>query len=114
VTVPAYVSYSQRQATKDVGVIAGVNALRVINKPTAAAIAYGLDKKATVGDMHLGGEDFDKIPERPVSVAGGASYSLVISAGLAVAGVAAYAIVKELVAKSIPEVKRVSRREEKP
>merc|ERR1712023_299314 len=89
-TVPAYFSDSQRQATKDAGVIAGLNVLRIINEPTAAAIAYGLDKKAeqnilgydlgggtfdvslltidngvfevvaTNGDTHLGGEDFDQ------------------------------------------------------
>jgi len=91
VTVPAYFNDSQRQATKDAGVIAGLNVLRIINEPTAAAIAYGLDKKgegeknilifdlgggtfdvslltiddgifevkATAGDTHLGGEDFD-------------------------------------------------------
>jgi len=91
VTVPAYFNDSQRQATKDSGVIAGLNVLRIINEPTAAAIAYGLDKrgggeknilifdlgggtfdvslltiedgvfevKATAGDTHLGGEDFD-------------------------------------------------------
>ena len=92
ITVPAYFNDSQRQATKDAGVIAGINVLRVINEPTAAAIAYGLDKKsssqeknilifdlgggtfdvsilsidggvfevkATAGDTHLGGEDFD-------------------------------------------------------
>jgi heat shock protein 1/8 len=90
VTVPAYFSDSQRQATKDAGVISGLNVLRIINEPTAAAIAYGLDKKgaeknvlifdlgggtfdvslltieegifevkATAGDTHLGGEDFD-------------------------------------------------------
>jgi len=91
VTVPAYFNDSQRQATKDAGVIAGLNVLRIINEPTAAAIAYGLDKnhqeernvlifdlgggtfdvsllsiedglfevKATSGDTHLGGEDFD-------------------------------------------------------
>lgn len=91
VTVPAYFSDSQRQATKDSGLIAGLNVLRIINEPTAAAIAYGLDKKgegernvlifdlgggtfdvslltieegifevkATAGDTHLGGEDFD-------------------------------------------------------
>ncbi|VAI28258.1 unnamed protein product [Triticum turgidum subsp. durum] len=93
VTVPAYFNDSQRQATKDAGVIAGINVLRIINEPTAAAIAYGLDKKAssvgeknvlifdlgggtfdvslltieegifevkaTAGDTHLGGEDFD-------------------------------------------------------
>ncbi|KAF9287798.1 70-kilodalton heat shock protein [Mortierella alpina] len=91
VTVPAYFNDSQRQATKDSGMIAGMNILRIINEPTAAAIAYGLDKKtvgeknvlifdlgggtfdvslltiedgifevkATAGDTHLGGEDFD-------------------------------------------------------
>merc|ERR1712070_97813 len=90
VTVPAYFNDSQRQATKDAGSIAGSNVLRIINEPTAAAIAYGLDKKgdernvlifdlgggtfdvslltieegifevkATAGDTHLGGEDFD-------------------------------------------------------
>lgn len=93
VTVPAYFNDSQRQATKDAGAIAGLNVLRIINEPTAAAIAYGLDKKskteqniliydlgggtfdvsllaidngifevkATAGDTHLGGEDFDNI-----------------------------------------------------
>ncbi|KAK7245585.1 hypothetical protein RIF29_40432 [Crotalaria pallida] len=93
ITVPAYFNNSQRQATKDAGVIAGLNVMRIINEPTAAAIAYGLDKKdwrngeqnvlvfdlgggtfdvslvaidggmfkvkATVGDTHLGGVDFD-------------------------------------------------------
>merc|ERR1712073_5670 len=80
VTVPAYFNDSQRQATKDAGVIAGLNIIRIINEPTAAAIAYGLDKKknekesnvlifdlgggifevkSTAGDTHLGGEDFD-------------------------------------------------------
>lgn len=91
ITVPAYFNDSQRQATKDAGVIAGLNVQRIINEPTAAAIAYGLDKKtkgetnvlifdlgggtfdvsvlsiddgifevkATAGDTHLGGEDFD-------------------------------------------------------
>lgn len=91
ITVPAYFNDSQRQSTKDAGVIAGLNVLRIINEPTAAAIAYGLDKKgdeekhilifdcgggthdvsllsiddgvfevkATAGDTHLGGEDFD-------------------------------------------------------
>jgi len=91
VTVPAYFNDSQRQATKDAGAIAHLNVLRIINEPTAAAIAYGLDKKqkgennilifdlgggtfdvslltlddgifevkATAGDTHLGGEDFD-------------------------------------------------------
>ena len=93
ITVPAYFNDSQRQATKDAGSIAGLNVLRIINEPTAAAIAYGLDKekgqgeknvliydlgggtfdvtllaiedgvfevKATAGDTHLGGEDFDR------------------------------------------------------
>merc|ERR1719263_1443388 len=89
VTVPAYFNDAQRQATKDAGVIAGLNVARIINEPTAAAIAYGLDKKgeknilvfdlgggtfdvsiltidngvfeviSTNGDTHLGGEDFD-------------------------------------------------------
>lgn len=91
ITVPAYFNDSQRQATKDAGLIAGLNVLRIINEPTAAALAYGLDKKtggeknvlifdcgggthdlsvltlddgifevkATAGDTHLGGEDFD-------------------------------------------------------
>lgn len=45
ITVPAYFNDSQRQATKDSGAIAGLNVLRIINEPTAAAIAYGLDKK---------------------------------------------------------------------
>lgn len=93
ITVPAYFNDSQRQATKDAGAIAGLNVLRIINEPTAAAIAYGLDKKmtseqnvlifdcgggthdvtlvsiddgvfevkATAGDTHLGGEDFDTV-----------------------------------------------------
>jgi heat shock protein 5 len=90
ITVPAYFSDAQRQATKDAGAIAGLNVLRIINEPTAAAIAYGLDKQAeknilvydlgggtfdvslltidngvfevvaTSGDTHLGGEDFDQ------------------------------------------------------
>jgi len=92
ITVPAYFNDAQRQATKDAGLIAGLNVLRIINEPTAAAIAYGLDKKgekeiniliydlgggtfdvsllaiddgvfevkATAGDTHLGGEDFDR------------------------------------------------------
>ena len=90
ITVPAYFNDSQRQATKDAGAISGLNVLRIINEPTAAAIAYGLDQKgdeknvlifdlgggtfdvslltieegifevkATAGDTHLGGEDFD-------------------------------------------------------
>ncbi|XP_045830941.1 heat shock 70 kDa protein 18-like [Trifolium pratense] len=46
-TVPAYFNNSQRQATKDAGLIAGLNVVRIINEPTAAALAYGLDKKAT-------------------------------------------------------------------
>ena len=92
ITVPAYFNDSQRQSTKDAGQIAGLNVLRIINEPTAAAIAYGLDKKdkeqnilifdrgggtfdvsilsidegifevkATAGDTHLGGEDFDNL-----------------------------------------------------
>jgi molecular chaperone DnaK len=90
ITVPAYFNDSQRQATKDAGKIAGLEVLRIINEPTAAALAYGLDKKgsetvlvfdlgggtfdvslldvgdgvievrATNGDGHLGGDDFDK------------------------------------------------------
>ena len=61
VTVPAYFNDAQRQATKDAGSIAGLNVLRVINEPTAAALAYGLDK---VGDKviavyDLGGGTFD-------------------------------------------------------
>lgn len=89
ITVPAYFNDSQRQATKDAGQIAGLDVLRVVNEPTAAALAYGLDKqsdrviavydlgggtfdisvleiqkgvfevKSTNGDTHLGGEDFD-------------------------------------------------------
>src|SRR4051794_20131148 len=91
ITVPAYFNDSQRQATKDAGTIAGLEVLRIINEPTAAALAYGLDKagrehtvavydlgggtfdisilqlgegvfevKATNGDTHLGGDDFDQ------------------------------------------------------
>jgi len=64
VTVPAYFNDSQRQATKDAGIIAGLNVLRVINEPTAAAIAYGLDKKDADGEKNvlifdLGGGTFD-------------------------------------------------------
>ena len=89
ITVPAYFNDSQRQATKDAGKIAGLEVLRIINEPTAASLAYGLDKKkdekvavydlgggtfdisvlelgdgvfevnATNGDTHLGGDDFD-------------------------------------------------------
>merc|ERR1712000_355044 len=63
VTVPAYFNDSQRQATKDAGIICGLNVLRIINEPTAAAIAYGLDKKGT-GERNilifdLGGGTFD-------------------------------------------------------
>ena len=93
ITVPAYFNDAQRNATKDAGQIAGLNVLRIINEPTAAALSYGLDKKdcddlnvlifdlgggtfdvsilniddgmfevkATAGDTHLGGEDFDNI-----------------------------------------------------
>jgi molecular chaperone DnaK len=91
ITVPAYFNDSQRQATKDAGKIAGLNVLRIINEPTAASLAYGLDKKteekiavfdlgggtfdisileigdgvfevkSTNGDTHLGGEDFDQV-----------------------------------------------------
>ncbi|MSX59190.1 MAG: Hsp70 family protein, partial [Actinobacteria bacterium] len=91
ITVPAYFNDAQRQATKEAGEIAGLNVLRIINEPTAAALAYGLDKadqeqtilvfdlgggtfdvslleigdgvvevKATNGDNHLGGDDFDQ------------------------------------------------------
>jgi heat shock protein 1/8 len=64
VTVPAYFNDSQRQATKDAGTIAGLNVLRIINEPTAAAIAYGLDKKVGKGERNvlifdLGGGTFD-------------------------------------------------------
>lgn len=63
-SVPAYFNDAQRQATKDAGVIAGLNVLRIVNEPTAAAIAYGLDKKATEGERQiivydLGGGTFD-------------------------------------------------------
>lgn len=91
ITVPAYFNDSQRQATKDAGRVAGLNVLRIINEPTAAALAYGLDKKvnekiavydlgggtfdisilelgegvfevkSTNGDTHLGGDDFDQV-----------------------------------------------------
>ncbi|MFQ5607477.1 MAG: Hsp70 family protein, partial [Candidatus Zixiibacteriota bacterium] len=90
ITVPAYFNDSQRQATKDAGAIAGLEVLRIINEPTAASLAYGLDKKgnkkiavydlgggtfdisvleigdgvfevrSTSGDSHLGGDDFDQ------------------------------------------------------
>src|ERR671926_353344 len=72
ITVPAYFDDSQRQATKEAGQIAGLEVLRIINEPTAAALAYGLDKgdtdqtvlvfelKATHGDTQLGGDDWDQ------------------------------------------------------
>ncbi|KAK9468334.1 heat shock protein 70 family [Lipomyces arxii] len=96
VTVPAYFNDAQRQATKDAGQIGGLNVLRVVNEPTAAALAYGLDKeadkvvavfdlgggtfdisileiqggvfevKSTNGDTHLGGEDFDIVLVRQI------------------------------------------------
>merc|ERR1719235_2361707 len=65
VTVPAYFNDSQRQATKDAGAIAGLNVMRIINEPTAAAIAYGLDKKSNMAGernvviFDLGGGTFD-------------------------------------------------------
>merc|ERR1719240_2196936 len=65
ITVPAYFNDAQRQATKDAAVIAGLNCLRIINEPTAAAIAYGLEKKgASAGEKNvlifdLGGGTFD-------------------------------------------------------
>ena len=64
ITVPAYFNDSQRQSTKDAGRIAGLNVLRIINEPTAAAIAYGLDKLSQSGRRHvlifdLGGGTFD-------------------------------------------------------
>src|SRR6202142_3038925 len=61
ITVPAYFNDSQRQATKDAGKIAGLDVLRIINEPTAAALAYGLDKKAseTILVWDLGGGTFD-------------------------------------------------------
>src|SRR6478672_3416072 len=69
ITVPAYFNDAQRQATKDAGRIAGLDVLRLVNEPTAAALAYGLDKKrdgifeviATGGDTHLGGDDIDNL-----------------------------------------------------
>jgi len=61
ITVPAYFNDTQRQSTKDAGAIAGLNVLRIINEPTAAAIAYGLDKKneQNVLIFDLGGGTFD-------------------------------------------------------
>ena len=76
ITVPAYFNDGQRQATKDAGKIAGLDVLRIVNEPTAAALAYGLDKggdgvfevKATNGNTHLGGDDFDnKVMEWMIS-----------------------------------------------
>ena len=73
ITVPAYFSDSQRQATKEAGQIAGLNVQRIVNEPTAAALAYGVDKAnkdmkiaifevlSTNGDTHLGGDDFDQV-----------------------------------------------------
>ena len=61
ITVPAYFNDSQRQATKDAGKIAGLEVLRIINEPTAASLAYGLDKKGngTIAVYDLGGGTFD-------------------------------------------------------
>jgi molecular chaperone DnaK len=62
ITVPAYFNDSQRQATKEAGEIAGLKVLRIINEPTAAALAYGLDKKhhdSTIAVYDLGGGTFD-------------------------------------------------------
>ena len=61
ITVPAYFNDSQRQATKDAGKIAGLEVLRIINEPTAASLAYGLDKKSneTILVFDLGGGTFD-------------------------------------------------------
>merc|ERR1712188_99214 len=62
VTVPAYFNDAQRQATKDAGLISGLNVMRIINEPTAAAIAYGLDKKSGEKNIlvfDLGGGTFD-------------------------------------------------------
>lgn len=69
VTVPAYFNDSQRQATKDAGTISGLNVLRIINEPTAAAIAYGLDKKVRPFVLWRSGEDVVKsqLPLRVVS-----------------------------------------------
>jgi molecular chaperone DnaK len=94
ITVPAYFNDAQRQATKDAGKIAGLEVMRIVNEPTAAALAYGLDKKkdetiavfdfgggtfdisilevgegvvevkSTNGDTHLGGDDIDEAPDR--------------------------------------------------
>lgn len=61
ITVPAYFNDSQRQATKDAGLIAGLNVLRIINEPTAAAIAYGLDKK-DAGEKNVLVYDLGQLP----------------------------------------------------
>ena len=65
ITVPAYFSDSQRQATKEAGTIAGLNVLRIVNEPTAAALAYGLEKgekEQTILVFDLGGGTFDVVP----------------------------------------------------
>src|SRR6476661_6141469 len=64
ITVPAYFNDAQRQATKEAGEIAGLNVRRIVNEPTAAALAYGLDKGGKdhhIAVFHLGGDDFDKV-----------------------------------------------------
>ena len=66
ITVPAYFNDAQRQATKDAGIIAGLNVLRIINEPTAASIAYGLDKKTkeeTILIFDMGGKRHNLLPE---------------------------------------------------
>ena len=66
ITVPAYFNDAQRQATKDAGVISGLNVLRIINEPTSAAIAYGLDKKSkeeTILIFDMGGKRQNLLPE---------------------------------------------------
>ena len=72
VTVPAYFNDSQRQATKDAGAISGLNVLRVVNEPTAAALSYGMDKESdrVVAVYDLGGGTFDSTsgPHRPICV----------------------------------------------
>ncbi|MCL4105616.1 UNVERIFIED_CONTAM: hypothetical protein GTU68_057491 [Idotea baltica] len=61
ITVPAYFNDSQRNATKEAGQIAGLKVERIVNEPTAAALAYGLEVLSTNGDTHLGGDDFDQV-----------------------------------------------------